>query len=360
MSNEIITGAQAEALIHWYSDNARDLPWRHTADPYRIWVSEIMLQQTRVAAVIDRYRSFLESLPDVQSLAFCDADRLNKLWEGMGYYSRVRNMQKCAQILMDQYSGRFPEDAALLQKLPGIGPYTAGAIASFAFNLPVSAVDGNVLRVVARLQEDRNDIRLPQTRDSYARSLDRLLIDSSRHNPSFPSVFNQAIMELGALVCLPGSNARCSLCPLKETCPVYEKNLCSEIPYRSKNAERRIINRTLLIIRDNTRFLLHRRKNSGLLAGLYEWIGIDDFLTPEQAVEETEKLGLVPVRIHRLEDSRHIFTHLEWRMHAYEIQVAEIDDMHEPDCILASQQGLRELAIPSAFHAYTEHYDIRI
>ena len=359
MNIEILTSEQAETLLEWYVANARDLPWRHTKDPYRIWVSEIMLQQTRVAAVIDRYQSFLSALPDIQSLALCKADRLNKLWEGIGYYSRVRNMQKCAQVLMDQYHGEFPADAALLQKLPGIGPYTAGAIASFAFTLPVSAIDGNVLRVLARLQKDRSDIRLPQTRNAYADKLDHFIEMSAQNSIGFPSVFNQAIMELGALVCLPGNKAECADCPMHVTCPVHASDLCAEIPYRSKNAERRVICRTLLIIKDSTRFLLHRRKNSGLLAGLYEWIGIDAFITPEQAIEEAERMGLVPLRIHRLEDSRHIFTHLEWHMHAFEIQVAQIDRLQLPDCILASRKELKELAIPSAFHTYTDYYDIR-
>lgn len=342
-------------VIEWYRKNKRELPWRDTEDPYDVWLSEVMLQQTRIEAVKDRFVAFKKELPNIAALAECDDDRLMRLWEGMGYYSRARNLKKCAQVLVAQYDGSLPQDYKVLQRLPGIGPYTAGAIASIAYDFPVPAVDGNVLRVIARRFAIRNDIRKPETK----KSVEHLLLNAlTNHIPA--SDFNQGLMEIGETICIPNGNPDCDQCPLQETCLTHRNQLYKEIPYRSPLKKRRIVERTLFILRDGDRFLLHKRPDSGLLAGLYEFIGVDQKLSKEETVQAIQKMGFVPLKIKNLPDSKHTFTHLEWHMCAYEIQIAEIDHFtNDRSYIIATKKELSEKAIPSAFKAYIDWYALR-
>ncbi|MBQ1809987.1 MAG: A/G-specific adenine glycosylase, partial [Erysipelotrichaceae bacterium] len=233
----------ARTLAVWYRENKRPLPWRDTGDPYHVWISEIMLQQTRIEAVKEKYLRFMKELPDIASLAECPEDDLMRLWEGLGYYSRARNLKKCAQLLIKEYDGRLPADYEKLVSLPGIGPYTAGAVASIAFGLPCPAVDGNVMRVISRRCGIREDVRLPSTEKAVRELLLPLYQDVRSGD------LNQGLMELGETLCLPKDRFRCAACPLREHCFAFRNDLTSQIPFRSASKRRRIVKRTLAVIR---------------------------------------------------------------------------------------------------------------
>jgi A/G-specific adenine glycosylase len=362
MIENTMTPAAARQLIRWFRKNERDLPWRHTGNLYDVWLSEIMLQQTRVEAVRDRFIAFKQALPDIPALAASEEKELMKLWEGMGYYSRARNLQKCAQVLVKNYQGKLPEDVDSLQALPGIGSYTAGAIASLAYGRPEPAVDGNVLRVLSRLYGLRRDIRDPHLKQDLETMLREFLNTQTaarRKDPQYVSAFNQGLMELGALVCVPNGAPHCELCPWRRICTACRENLTDEIPVRSPKKPRRIEERTILVIRDGSRFLFRRRPAKGLLAGLYELPGLEGRQSREEAVKAAEALGFDVLQVHRLPDSKHIFSHVEWRMQAYEIRVGELSACQVPDCILVSKKELQRFAVPSAFHAYIEYYSLR-
>lgn len=358
-----ITPKEALALVRWFQSHERSLPWRHTGDPYQVWLSEIMLQQTRVEFVKERFLAFRSDLPDITSLAACSEDHLMKLWEGMGYYSRARNLQKCARVLCEQYHGQLPADPSLLQQLPGIGPYTAGAISALAFGIPVPAVDGNVLRVLTRLFGITDDIREPAVRLRLEQDIAAFYETSGKQlrqeEPTLVQDFTQGLMELGAIVCVPNGAPHCEECPWQSVCHACREHSFDRIPFRSPLRERRIIDRTILVIRDGSRFLLRQRPKKGLLAGLYEFPGIDGTLDQRQAIAEAEKLGAVCMQIHRLPDSRHVFTHLEWHMTAYEILTASVDPLQGDGILLLNKKELAEFAVPSAFHAYLEYYDLK-
>ncbi len=357
MSEYVLTKKEADSLTEWFSVSKRDLPWRGTGSPYDVWLSEIMLQQTRVEAVKEKFILFRKELPDIRALSEVEDDRLMKLWEGMGYYSRARNLKKCAVQIMNQYNGILPSSPALLEKLSGIGPYTAGAVSSIAYGVPVPAVDGNVLRVLARLFEDDTDIRSPQARKKYESVIRSFYSLHPDLDKEYISSFTQALMELGALVCVPNGQPHCPQCPWSSSCKAHKNGTTDSIPYRSALKKRKIIERTLLIIRDENRFLLRKRPENGLLAGLYEFVGSDSFLSRKQVIEETEKMGFTALRVSRLPDSRHIFTHLEWHMRAYEIMVENIGAA--PDGLLLTKKELADFAVPSAFHKYIEYYSLR-
>ncbi|MCH3961050.1 MAG: A/G-specific adenine glycosylase [Solobacterium sp.] len=347
----------AEDIVLWYTANKRSLPWRDTGNPYHVWISEIMLQQTRIEAVRPKYLSFMQELPSISALAECDEDHLMRLWEGLGYYSRARNLKKCAVLLVQEYHSQMPSDVHELEKLPGIGPYTAGAISSIAFDQAVPAVDGNVLRVLARLFAVKEDVRSDAVRKELLHTISDLY--QKKQPAGFFAAFNQGLMEIGETVCMPNGIPHCHACPLQDVCRAQKEKLWDRIPYRSKLKERKIIERTLLILRDGDSFLLHKRDKTGLLAGLYEFIGIDQFMSEKEALKYTEKIGAVPLRISHLPDAKHIFTHLEWHMHAYEIQVEEIEHLKLQNCVLADKKELASLAIPSAFKTYIQWYALR-
>ncbi len=333
-------------LLAWYQQNARDLPWRHTEDPYKIWVSEIMLQQTRVEAVKPYYARFLATLPDVYSLANASEEQLLKLWEGLGYYSRVRNMQKTARTIVEQYQGRFPSDVTALRKLTGIGEYTAGAIASIAFGIPAPAVDGNVMRVMARLMGDRRDIFEPALKKEYGKLLAPYV---SKTNPS---AYNQGLIELGATVCLPTGNAQCQICPLAEYCIAnHEKNV-DEIPAPKRRSARKIDYRTVLIIRSDKEVLVEKRPDKGLLAGLWQLPSLDGHCTEDQVLAHARSLGLDVVRIESLPAAKHIFTHIEWHMIGYQLTLSALSDVPVGMVPAGMDRLEAEYPLPSAFSAY--------
>ena len=355
MEKKQISEKQARDLCAWYEKNKRALPWRDTGNPYDVWLSEIMLQQTRIEAVRERFREFRRQLPSVADVAECEDDRLMRLWEGMGYYSRARNLKKCAAVLCEQYGGEFPKDVNALKRLPGIGPYTAGAIASICFDLPACAVDGNVMRVISRLCLIEDDIREAKTKAE----IEKMIMPVLNLETVRPSVFNQALMELGETVCLPNGKPACERCPLHDSCLARAKNLTDRIPYRSKLKDRSIEQRTLLIIRDGERFLMNRRPDTGLLASLYEFYGVDGWLNEKEALAEVQRLGLSPLRIHPLPESKHIFTHKEWHMRAWEILVEDASDFAKESMFPVTKKELASLAVPSAFRTYTDWYSLR-
>ncbi|MBR2463868.1 MAG: A/G-specific adenine glycosylase [Clostridia bacterium] len=335
-------------LISWYEKNARDLPWRHTRDPYRIWVSEIMLQQTRVEAVLPYYARFLDTLPSISALAAAPEPQLLKLWEGLGYYSRVRNMQKAARTVMEQYGGEFPTTFGDIRALCGIGDYTAGAIASFAFDLPYPAVDGNVLRVTARLLCYENDVLSPAAK----KELTAAVAKEAKKHP--PATLNQALMELGATVCLPNGAPRCEKCPLFDACAARKNGKETALPIRKKPAARKTEARTVLILRVGDRVALCRRPNEGLLSGLYEPYCLSGHRSPEEVISALADLGISPLRITPLEASKHIFTHLEWHMTGFEILLDEENASRLPqELFLAPREEIDTVyALPSAYRAY--------
>jgi A/G-specific adenine glycosylase len=296
-------------LIDWCAEVRRPLPWRLSPTPYHVWVSEIMLQQTRIEAVIPYYARFLEALPDIPSLAAVEEDRLLKLWEGLGYYSRARNLQKAAKIVMTDFGGELPREAAKLRTLPGIGDYTAGAIASIAWGEPEPAVDGNVLRVLTRVLACPDDILQPKTRAGIASLL-------RGHYPrgERAGLLTEGIMELGETVCLPNAAPKCEACPLNTICRACLRGETDRYPVKSPPRERRIEQRTILLLRCGERYAVRKREGKGLLAGLWEFPSCDGALDGAEALDAVRALGGKAVRIEPCGEAKHVFTHVEWHM----------------------------------------------
>ncbi len=335
-------------LLPWYRQNKRDLPWRHTRDPYAIWVSEIMLQQTRVEAVLPYYARFLAALPTVRDLAEVPEAQLLKLWEGLGYYSRARHLQAAAKTVMTAHGGVFPDTFEAIRALPGVGDYTAGAVASFAFGLPYPAVDGNVLRVAARLSAYRGDVLSPAAKKE-------LTVAVAAAQPKEQAAdFNQAVIELGALVCLPGAVAKCGACPLSAVCAACQQGLVAGLPVRKKPAPRKKERRTVLVLRIEDTVALRRRPDAGLLAGLFEPFCLPGRLTEQEVRAALADLGITPERLTPLGEAKHVFTHLEWHMTGYEVLLAPADAARLPDdLLLVPRDELdRRCPLPSAYAAY--------
>ena len=357
--------AFVKPLLEWYSENARDLPWRHSTDPYRIWISEVMLQQTRVEAVKKYYRRFLEALPDIRSLASCPDDRLLKLWEGLGYYSRARNLKKAAQIICSEYNEQFPADQKELLRLPGIGSYTAGAIASISFGTKIPAVDGNVLRVYARMLCMEENILLPAVRKKAEADLERVMkilpeagiMPPQSQEENAAGCFNQALIELGALVCVPNTAPSCGICPVKDECSAYERGMTEKLPVRIKENGRKIVKKTVLLVQTVDGTAVRKRPARGLLAGLYEFPNEDGWLTSEEVIAYIEKNGYDALRVRPLPTAKHVFSHVEWHMTGYEVRAVRSDGAGQnKDWIFAEAEQLEELyPIPAAFSAYCSH-----
>ena len=303
-------------LVQWYRKNARDLPWRRTRNPYAIWISEIMLQQTRVAAVIPYYERFMRELPDVYALANVDDDRLHKLWEGLGYYSRARNLKRAANDVVTRFGGEMPHAYHELLTLPGIGEYTAGAIASLSFGEAVPAVDGNVLRVWARLFAVERDIRDLSYKKEVREALLPLIPADA------PGEFNAALMELGATVCLPNGAPKCDSCPVRKSCEAYRIGRTEELPVLSAKKARRVEKKTIFALSTEKGLLGFRRPESGLLAGLWQLPEAAGELSDAEAAAWLGEHGLLPIGELRFYERKHIFTHIEWHMRVCAAEVA--------------------------------------
>ena len=335
------------ALLPWYRENHRDLPWRRDRQPYHIWLSEIMLQQTRVEAVKGYYARFLSALPDIQSLANCDDEILHKLWEGLGYYSRVRNLKKAAQIIRAQYNGEFPRNHKEVLALPGIGDYTAGAICSIAYDLPTPAVDGNVLRVCSRLLDDPSPIDLPATKKRITAALAEIY-------PAEAGDFTQALMELGATLCGPNRKPDCQSCPCRNFCLGYQNGTAEQLPVKSPKKEKRQEDKTVFIFRCDGRYALEKRPETGLLAGLWQFPNISKKLTTEEALQEAQNIGLHPRELLRQVERKHIFTHIQWNMTGIYMDVAEAEgNFHW----FTAEQINTQAALPTAFRLFWEEMD---
>ena len=338
-----VSPAIVAPLLAWYDEGHRDLPWRAVPTPYRVWVSEIMLQQTRVEAVRSYFDRWMQALPDIPALAAADEAVYMKLWEGLGYYSRVRNLHRAAVEVCEQYGGELPADYAKLLALPGVGEYTAGAVASIAFGLPAPAVDGNVLRVAARLDNDLTPITdagyKKQTRARFA-----ALMPADR-----PGDLNQALMELGATVCLPNGAPRCADCPLQHLCLGCHHGNAAMLPVRAAKKARRVENRTVLLARCGPLVGIRRRPAKGLLAGLWELPALEGHLSPEETRAALAAQGWQVQKLLSLRPAKHIFTHVEWHMNGYYIELAAPPD----GLTFVSPAALRaDYALPSAFRAF--------
>ncbi len=368
--NELVT-----PLLDWYNENKRSLPWREAPSPYHVWISEIMLQQTRIEAVMAYYERFLDRLPTVRDLAEVPDDELMKLWEGLGYYSRARNLKKAAIRLVEDFDGELPADYELLVSLPGIGNYTAGAIASIAYGLPEPAVDGNVLRVLMRYLDRDDDVMSQKVRREVEESLRELMRERFATGRNHAGDFTQALMELGEVVCIPNGEPLCDECPLKERCKGWASGRASELPVRKVKTKRRIEKRTVFLIRDEQgRVLIKRRPETGLLAGLWELPSVEGHLKKNKVAEVVRQIltslssdaprdtpashtgteatpditisGILP-------PAKHVFSHIEWDMIGYEVQAVP---HHIVGGIWVNPHDLDEkYALPTAFSAYRRH-----
>lgn len=341
--------AAIPALLDWYRKTARPLPWRQMPTPYRVWVSEVMLQQTRIEAVIPYFERFMRELPVVEALAAVPDDRLMKLWEGLGYYRRARNLKKAAQTIVAEHAGVLPADFHALRALAGFGDYTAGAVASIAFGIPVPAVDGNVLRVMARLLNNNGDVTAPAVKRRFT-ALVREWIPSDAAGD-----FNSALMELGERVCLPNTVPRCEECPLREVCAAQATGTAAALPVRSPKKARRVEQRVvLLLISDEKvpRVLLHRRPDTGLLAGLWELPNIEGAYSLETAIAAASALGASASTVRLAGEGKHLFSHVEWRMTG--VQVSTPFFSPPPDHVWADLAELNErYALPTAFRPFS-------
>ena len=345
----------AKPLVEWYRKQKRDLPWREDINAYKVWVSEIMLQQTRVEAVKPYYARFLNAFPTIQDLAEAEEDLLLKMWEGLGYYNRVRNMQKAAQQVMVDYHGEFPSTYEEIRSLTGIGNYTAGAISSFAFGIPKPAVDGNVLRVISRLTASYEDIMKASVRERVEEELEELIPADGA------SDFNQGLIELGAIVCMPNGAPKCSECPLAHLCKAHERGIELELPVKRKAKERRIEKKTVFIFQDGDHVAIKKRPAKGLLAGLYELPNVEGHLTEDEAIQYSKQIGLSPLRIHKLEEGKHIFSHVEWQMIGYRIRVDELEKSCRSKMLFIHPEEIQaEYPIPAAFETYVRYVEIKL
>lgn len=333
------------ALLNWYDYNKRLLPWRENKDPYRIWISEIMLQQTRVEAVKPYFDRFMQELPTVADLAAVEDDRLMKLWEGLGYYNRARNLKTAAQTIMEEYDGKLPADYEKLLSLKGIGMYTAGAIGSIAFELQVPAVDGNVLRVLSRLWGDYSDI----LKDKTKKEMGKRILDFMPEDR--PGDFNQALIELGATVCVPNGKPNCEQCPWDTVCKAYKENLIENLPVKAKKKPRKIQNKTVFLLETEEQIAIRKRDDKGLLAGLWEFPNLDGRMDAEDLRKQMEDWGIQSGEYKQAGKGKHIFSHVEWHMEGVKILLPEPVKLE--DFLWVEKKELETVyALPSAFEIF--------
>ena len=331
-----------QLLLPWFFACRRDLPWRKDREPYHIWLSEIMLQQTRVEAVKGYYTRFLENLPTIQALAEAEDDYLTKLWEGLGYYSRVRNLKKAAGVIIREHNGVFPEAYEEIRKLPGIGDYTAGAICSIAFNQKTPAVDGNVLRVFSRLTDDATPIDQPAMKKKVSGQLAAIY-------PEQAGDFTQALMELGATVCGPNRKPDCENCPCREICLGYQNKTAEKLPVKSPKKNRRQEDITVFILCCDGQYALEKREDTGLLAGLWQFPNVQGHLEPEQSIDFLKNRNIMVADILRQSDKKHIFTHIQWNMRGHYMTVKDCSEAYQ---WFTEKQIEQNAALPTAFRQF--------
>ena len=332
-----------ELLLPWYQEHARDLQWRHDKDPYHVWLSEIMLQQTRVDTVKEYYRRFLEHYPTVADLACADEEQVIKLWEGLGYYSRARNLHKTAQIIHRDYNGQFPSDPKFLRSLPGIGDYSSGAIASICFELPTPAVDGNVLRIISRITEDYRSIDDPAYKKDIVARLAAVYPAKDRGD------FTQSLMELGATICLPNGLPRCEFCPAAEICMARQNDCIAQLPVKKEKAARKNESRTVLVMYCDGKTALRKRTEKGVLSGLWEFPNVKGLLSADEACRAAAELGAGAVTPLHAVQGKHIFTHIQWDLQCYYLQCTQTPSLFK----WADSTSLADtVALPTAFKKF--------
>ena len=340
-----VSKAIVQPLLSWYDAGHRDLPWRSEPAPYRVWVSEIMLQQTRVEAVRGYFSRWMNALPDIPALAAADEAVYTKLWEGLGYYSRVRNLHRAAVLLCEEYGGELPADYDRLLALPGVGEYTAGAVASIAFGLPVPAVDGNVLRVLSRVMEDGAPVTNQKTKTAYREALLPLYEAGPR------GTLTQALMELGAMVCVPNGAPKCESCPLQELCLANAYGTWEKYPVKEAKKAKREEEKTVFYLTCDGCLAVRKRESRGLLAGLWELPNVEGKLDAAQALSFAEKAGCEPAELLKSVERVHVFTHIIWRMRCYYIVCKE----KSPEFVWASDARRKtDVALPTAFRMFVE------
>ncbi len=332
----------AQALVPWYDAHARDLPWRRDVTPYRVWLSEIMLQQTRIEAARGYFERFVAALPTVQDLAAAPEEQVLKLWEGLGYYSRARNLHRAAKLIVEKYDGLLPADPAALRALPGVGEYTAGAVASIAFGLPEPAVDGNVLRICARLTCCGESIGEPGVKAAFRQAL------RDQYPADRCGAFTSALMELGETVCLPGT-PECGACPLAKLCGASAAGRQTDYPVMPGKRPRRVQERTVFLLVCDGRAALVKRPDRGLLAGLWEFPNAEGTLDEAAAMARAAAWGCRPLGATACGRAQHIFTHLEWHMTGWYIPCAA---MPERFTWTTSREREEGYSLPSAFRYY--------
>lgn len=334
-----------QPLLSWYQEHHRSLAWRETKNPYYIWISEIMLQQTRVEAVKGYYDRFLSEIPDIQALADVSEEKLLKLWEGLGYYNRARNLKKAAISIVETFHGTFPSDYESVLTLPGIGEYTAGAICSICFDLPTPAIDGNVLRVMTRVSDCQLNIDDMKTK----RIAKQMLIPL--YNEGQCGELTQALMEIGAMVCIPNGVPRCNECPLRHLCKAYERQTWDTLPVRNKKKKRRVEEKTVFVLHDGNQYGIRKRESKGLLANLWEFYHTDGIMDKEEAIRFISEQGFQPVLLEKQIPYTHIFSHVEWRMTAYYIECR----IKKKELVWVNREGFKkEYALPTAFRYFLD------
>ena len=344
-------------ILPWFYQNKRDLPFRHSKDPYQIWISEIMAQQTQIDTLIPYYERFIALFPTVKDLAEARESDVLKAWEGLGYYSRAKNLHKTAKMIHEEYADSFPSDFKTGLTLPGIGPYTGGAIYSIAFRQPVAAVDGNVLRVVCRYNNWPDDIGLNTTK----KKVENWVLSAQPENA--PGDFNESLMELGALICTP-KNPKCEQCPLKAHCESYRKKTVDEIPFKLKKTKQTVHLIAVALIRRRDRYCLVKRPEKGLLGGMWGFPMIEydsGNRAPEKALitELFLPKAASEIRAEYIGKTKHVFTHRIWEMNVY---MVELQDDFDPDLLNLPEQCIFETmpeikkhyALPVAFSKITD------
>ena len=340
-------------LIGWFEEEQRNLPWRKDKDPYKVWVSEIMLQQTRVDTVIPYFNRFIEQFPTIQALSEAEEDKVLKAWEGLGYYSRARNLQSAVKEVQEKYNGIVPNNQKEISSLKGVGPYTAGAILSIAYGIPEPAVDGNVMRVLARIISIWEDIAKPSTRKIFEEAVRNII---SHDNPSF---FNQALMELGALICTPTSPS-CLLCPVREHCHAFSEGTERELPVKTKNKKQRHVQIVAAVLVNNeSKILIHKRPSSGLLANLWEFPNVEVHLPhiheKEQLKEAVRNLYEAEIQVNEMIGQiEHVFSHLTWNINAY---TGSVHFVEETDTLkLVTLKEIEQYAFSVSHQKILQHY----
>ena len=356
----------ASLLAAWYEKNARNLPWRQNTDPYRVWVSEIMLQQTRVAQAIEYYEHFMRRFADVTALANADEEEVLKHWEGLGYYSRAKNLHRAAKKIRDEFGGVFPRDYKSVRSLTGVGDYTAGTICAICFDLPTPSVDGNILRVIARLTGSDADISDEKTKSAVYQALQPLYEIPSKANkwlswgltpgqPINPGTLTQSVMELGATVCLPNGKPLCGECPIHELCRAYRENLTEVLPVKSAKKAKTTEDITVFVVESQGLFAVKKRPAKGILAGLWEFVNVPGRLSEDEAMKAAADIYNLQFTTDKLRTEKdcgyhsprtceftHVFTHRIWNMRVYYFTCKE----KTKDLTWAR---LNDIALPTAF-----------